>query len=90
MEDEEFDRLLRVCRLKVSSGQRKKLKSDADDILHYFDRISEVQCDDIPPAFHSVDIDGRYRKDMPLKFDDVEGILKNTKTHRFFVVGPKI
>ncbi|MCL5018026.1 MAG: Asp-tRNA(Asn)/Glu-tRNA(Gln) amidotransferase subunit GatC [Candidatus Parvarchaeota archaeon] len=90
MEDAEFDRLLKVCRLKVPAKQREKLRKDTDDILRYFDKISEVKCDDVKPAFHSIDIPGKYREDKQAKFENVEGILKNTKTYRFFVIGPKI
>ena len=32
----------------------------------------------------------RLRQDEVKQFDNIEGLLKNTKTYRFYVVGPKV
>lgn len=89
MEEEEFNRLLKICRLKVDDSSKSKLKRDIDEIIGYFNLIDNIDCDE-EPAFHAVDIPGRMRKDEVKEFKNIKGLLKNTKTYRNYVIGPKI
>ncbi len=90
MEKKEFDALLENCRLSLDESEYERIKADVDEIIKYFDQIDSIGTGDYKEAFHPVEIPGEYRNDDPKKFEDVKGILENTKTHRLFVLGPKI
>ncbi|MDE1855869.1 MAG: Asp-tRNA(Asn)/Glu-tRNA(Gln) amidotransferase subunit GatC [Candidatus Micrarchaeota archaeon] len=90
MEDAEFDRLLKICRLRLSSSERTAIKSDVKEILKYFDTIEKVDTGSLKPAYHPVAIEGRLREDRVEPFDHSDLLLKGTKTHRFYVVGPDV
>ncbi|MCL4398939.1 Asp-tRNA(Asn)/Glu-tRNA(Gln) amidotransferase subunit GatC [Candidatus Parvarchaeota archaeon] len=90
MEKSEFERLLKICRLDLDKKEKDRLKDDTEEILKYFDQISKVDTHDLRPAFHPIELQGQTRKDKVIRFDKSERLLKNTKTHRFFVLGPKV
>ncbi len=90
MEDEEFDRLLKISRIKLDEKEKQRIKTDIENILEYFDSVNKFDESKNKLAFHSVEINGEPRKDEVEKFEDREELLSNTKTYRGFVVGPKI
>ncbi len=90
MQEKEFDRLLKVCRIELSGSERSKIKKDFEEILQYFNSISEVDTKSAKDAYHAVEIPEQLRADEPVEFEAQELILKNTKTYRFYVVGPEI
>lgn len=90
MQEKEFDRLLKVCRIQLSGSERAKIKGDVEEILKYFDSISSIDTKNVKDAYHAVDVPEQLRDDEPREFDSQELILKNTKTYRFYVVGPEI
>ena len=89
MEDKEFDRLLKICRIKLNDKSKEKLKKDINEIIEYFNLIDNLNTDE-EPVFHSIDIKGRMRDDEIKEFKNVKGLLRNTKTYRDYIVGPKI
>lgn len=89
MEAKEFERLLNVCRIHLSDSEKEKMKRDIDEVLEYFDKIEKIKCD-LEPAYQPVDLPEQLREDIAKDCKDVDLILKNTKTYRFYVVGPKV
>lgn len=89
MEDAEFDRLLKICRLRLSEKEREKIKKDVDEIIGYFNAVDRQNCDDAP-AYHPVELKEKTREDKVERFEDVDGLLSNTKTYRGYVIGPKV
>ena len=63
MEDKEFDRLLKITRLRVSDEERVQLKKDFEQVVAYFDEISSVEASG-EPAYHPVEVPGRLREDI--------------------------
>jgi aspartyl/glutamyl-tRNA(Asn/Gln) amidotransferase C subunit len=90
MEDKDFDRLLKTCRLRLSEEDNKKIKSDIDNILEYFNTIESVECSKYSPSYQAIDIPSNKRSDNVEPFPNTDQILKNSKIYRFYVVGPKI
>ncbi len=90
MDSTDFDRLLKICRLRLADAEKTKIKRDIDDILAYFNTIESVDCDKYTPAYHPIDIPSKTRSDKVAPFHDVGKLLKNSKIYRFFIVGPKI
>ncbi|MCL5412812.1 MAG: Asp-tRNA(Asn)/Glu-tRNA(Gln) amidotransferase subunit GatC [Candidatus Marsarchaeota archaeon] len=89
MDDNEFDRLAKICRLRLTEDERKRIMHDTGEILSYFNTIEDVNCEKYPPAYQPVPISGRKRPDKVSNFKDATKLLKNSRIYRFFVVGPK-
>ena len=90
MEDSEFKKLLDVCRLKLDEKDEAKIKKDLDEVIKYFDTLDKISCEELQPAYHPIKIDTDLREDDPKDFADKGGLLGNTKTHRFYVIGPDL
>ena len=57
-------KLERLARLKLSAQERSKISSDLSSILDMFDRLNEVDTDNVEPLRHiNRDIINRLRED---------------------------
>lgn len=90
MQDSEFDRLLTICRLRLSDSEKAQIKKDTDDILSYFSTIESVDTSKLEPSYHPIEIPEKLREDKVEPFENPDSLLKGTKTYRFYVVGPEI
>lgn len=90
MDDKEFSRLLKVCRIRLSEAERTGIKKDVDEVLACFNSLDEVDTKGVEEAYHPTRVKEKLREDKPSDFPDMDMILKNTKTHRFYVVGPNV
>ncbi len=90
MEDKEFDRLLKISRIKLSEEEKQRIQNDIEGILRYFDSVDKFNEAKIKPAFHPIRIEGHPRGDKIEKFEDKDSLLSNTKTYRGFIIGPRI
>ena len=90
MENEDFDRLLKICRLSLEKNEKTKIKHEIDEIIDYFNTIEGVDCDNYSPSYQPVAVPPKMRHDKPEQFKDIGKLLKNSKIYRFFIVGPKI
>jgi aspartyl-tRNA(Asn)/glutamyl-tRNA(Gln) amidotransferase subunit C len=90
MDEHEFDRLVGICRLRLSGEEREAIKKDINEIIKYFDAIEKVDTKNASEAYHPIHIDEKLRDDVIVPFDNTEGLLNNTRTYRFYVVGPKV
>jgi aspartyl/glutamyl-tRNA(Asn/Gln) amidotransferase C subunit len=90
MENEDFDRLLKICRLSMEKDAKDKIKHDIDEIIAYFNSIDGVECSKYSPAYQPISVPARKRPDRHEPFPEPGKLLKNSKIYRFFIVGPKI
>lgn len=90
MDAAEFDRLLKICRIKLEESEYQSIKKDVTEILDYFKILDEIDTSNTTEAFHPIKIPEKTSDDIVQEFNNVEGILKNTKTYRFYVVGPDL
>ncbi len=90
MDENEFDRLLKTCRLSLAPEEKAQIKKDIDNIIEYFNTLSDAKCDDYAPAYQPIKVPPRRRKDAVEHFKETGKLLKNSKIYRFFIVGPKI
>ncbi len=90
MNEKEFDRLLSICRIKLTEEERKGIKADVEEVIKYFDAIAHIDCDGESEAYHPIRIPPKLREDKVEAFEDADLLLKNTRTHRFYVIGPRI
>lgn len=89
MKDEEFERLLKITRIKLTPKEREVIKRDVDEILGYFDKIERLHVEK-KPAYQPIDVPTRMRKDVVKKFKDPSVLLKETETYNAYVLGPKL
>ncbi len=90
MDDREFSRLLKICRIQMGEAERAKVKGEVDEILEYFNSLGDVDTKGMEEAFHPITVPEKLRKDEASDFNDINMLLKNTKTYRFYVVGPNV
>ena len=90
MEVNEFKKLAENCRLKLTDEESEKIKRDLEEVIVYFNKLDSIACDNLEPAYHPIDIPESTRDDEPEEFRNKKGILDNTKTHRFYVIGPEL
>ena len=90
MDANEFDRLLKVCRISLSRDEKDRIINDIEEIIKYFNTLNEFETGNTSESYHAIQIPERLRQDKVEAFQNTNGILKNTKTYRFYVVGPKI
>ncbi|MFP3279046.1 MAG: Asp-tRNA(Asn)/Glu-tRNA(Gln) amidotransferase subunit GatC [Candidatus Micrarchaeota archaeon] len=83
----DFDRLLKVCRIRLDKEEKERMEKELEEIIKYFDVLDSVKIEEVNEQRAKVE---RLRKDEVKQFDNIEGLLKNTKTYRFYVVGPKV
>jgi len=84
----DFERLLKVCRLSLRNDEKEKMEKEINEIIKYFDVLDSIEIKEAKE--HQTSNVEVLRKDEVRPFDDIDGLLKNTKTYRFSVVGPKV
>ncbi|MGC8538452.1 MAG: Asp-tRNA(Asn)/Glu-tRNA(Gln) amidotransferase subunit GatC [Candidatus Micrarchaeia archaeon] len=89
MEYIDFDRLLKICRLELEPDEKEKMQKGIVEVIAYFDTLNSFNAE-VEGTASKEEKPGVLREDVVKEFDDVDGLLKNTKTYRFYVVGPKI
>ncbi|MDE1857396.1 MAG: Asp-tRNA(Asn)/Glu-tRNA(Gln) amidotransferase subunit GatC [Candidatus Micrarchaeota archaeon] len=90
MEDKEFDRLLKTSRIRLTDKERAVIKRDIEDILEYFNAIDKADPGNVEPAYQPTEVAATMRDDVVKGCDFPDQILKNTKTHKQYVLGPDI
>jgi aspartyl/glutamyl-tRNA(Asn/Gln) amidotransferase C subunit len=89
MEEKEFERLLKIARLKLSEREAARIKKDIDEVVRYFDKITRFDASD-EPAYQPIHVPTKFRKDRVSRFDDVEMLKSGSKLHNGYIVGPKL
>lgn len=90
MQEKDFERLLKICRISLTEKEAAAIRKDISSILEYFDAIETVKCDSLEPSYHPINVKERLREDIVKPFENPDELLKGTKTHRFYVIGPDI
>lgn len=62
---EQVDHIARLARLELSREERERYRQQLSAILDYFQRLQELDTDDIPPTSRVVESEGRLRPDEP-------------------------
>jgi aspartyl/glutamyl-tRNA(Asn/Gln) amidotransferase C subunit len=89
MKDEEFERLLKISRVRLTDDERRKIRKDIEEIISYFDKIQGVECHEAP-AYQPIDVPARFRKDVVRKFENVKGLKKDAVLNEDYIRGPKL
>lgn len=89
MEEQEFERLLKIARLKLTEHERKRIKADIEEVIGYFDKISRVDAKEAP-SYQPTRVPTRFRKDVVLHFKETGLLKEGSELHNGYIVGPKL
>ena len=89
MEDHEFERLLKVARLKLTDVEKGRIKADIEEVIGYFDSLDQMESGE-EPAYHPIKVPARLRKDEVVEFTDIDALKRQAKLHDGYILGPKL
>lgn len=88
---EDTKEIAKLARLKLTQEEEQKFTLQLNNILGYFEKLNEVNTDNIEPRTHPTDLVNSFREDIVISSLDKEEALKNAphKEDGFFKA-PKI
>ena len=89
MQEQEFYRILKVARLKLTDEEKKRIRADIEEIVEYFNKIDRVKVEE-ESAYQPIHVPTKMRKDKILPFAEVKGLTRQSKLHNGYIVGPKL
>lgn len=75
---QEVERVAENARIKITDEEAEKLVEDFENILGIFEKLQEVDTEDIEPAFHPVDVEPETRDDVEEECLAQEQVFANT------------
>ncbi|AWR97809.1 Asp-tRNA(Asn) amidotransferase subunit GatC [Acidianus sulfidivorans JP7] len=88
VDDELIKKLQRLALIEINENEAKLLKDDISKILAFFDKINELNLDNVEPLFHPIPT-GKLRKDEIIKPLSRDEALSNVKRkENGYIIGP--
>ncbi|ARM76578.1 Asp-tRNA(Asn) amidotransferase subunit GatC [Acidianus manzaensis] len=88
VDDNLIKKLQRLALIEIKEDEAKLLKEDLTKILTFFDKINELNLDNVEPLFHPIP-SGKLRKDeiiTPLNRDEALSNVKRKQNG--YIIGP--
>ena len=91
VDKKEVEYVAMLARIELSEEEKELYSEQLSTILAFFDRLKEVDTENVQPTSHVVDLVNAYRSDEARPGPGVEAVLQNApeRADRFFRV-PKI
>lgn len=88
---EQVRQVANLARLDLTTEEEEQFAAQMNDILAYFEQLSELDTDDVSPTTRAIDVSNVTRPDELQPYPDREAILQEApeKDGNFFKV-PKI
>ena len=85
---EEVQHIATLARVGLSEEDIARFREHLSEILDYFQRLREVNTDDVPPTAHTLPLHNVMREDEPGRCYDKEDVLANApkRENDFFAV----
>ena len=90
MNDFEFERLLKITRLRLDDLEKREIQKDIEEVIGYFESISEINTEGEEKAYHPIKVDARLREDKVSEFKSVEMLKRQSKLQDGYIIGPKL
>lgn len=71
-----------LAQLELSETEREQARTDMRDMLHYIDRLNELDTEGVEPMSHIFPISNVFREDIVTNGDDRKNIIKNAPKSR--------
>lgn len=89
MKDEEFERLLKISRVRLSDDEKIKIRKDIEEAITWLDKVQGIDCKE-DPAYQPIDVPTRFRKDAVRKFGNMAGLKDGAELNEDYIRGPKL
>jgi aspartyl/glutamyl-tRNA(Asn/Gln) amidotransferase C subunit len=89
MKDEEFERLLKISRVRLSDDEKSRMRRDIEEAITWLDKVQAIDCRE-DPAYQPIEVPTRFRKDVVKKFENVDGLKKDAELNDDYIRGPKL
>jgi aspartyl-tRNA(Asn)/glutamyl-tRNA(Gln) amidotransferase subunit C len=88
---EQVQKVAHLARLQLSADEETQFTTQLNDILDYFEQLSELDVSEVPPTTRAIDVSNVVRVDQLKPYGDRETILEGApdRDGDFFKV-PKI
>ena len=88
IDEKEVRRIEELAELNLSGSERKEMKEDLNEILDYFEKLDELNTEEVEPLMHILNLKNVLRDDLPEEPVGKEEALKNAPERRggFFEV----
>lgn len=74
---EQVEHVAHLARVGVTEEEVERFSHQLSDVLEYFERLDEVDTEDVPPTSHTLALHNVMREDEAHPSYDVEAILAN-------------
>lgn len=75
----DVERVAENARIKLSEDEKDQFVNEFNDVLEQFDKLQEVDTEDVEPAFHPVEVEPETREDKKEESLDHEEVFANTE-----------
>jgi len=91
MDQDTVRKVANLARLELTEEEENRFTTQVGSILEYFEQLSELDTDHVPPTTRAIDVSNVMREDKLQPYADREAILENApdREGEFFKV-PKI
>ena len=87
----EVDHIAWLSRIELSQREKNVFTKQLNEILDFFQKIAEVDVEDVPPTYHVLDMVNVFRKDEVSPSLSEEDALKNApKKEKRFIKAPRV
>lgn len=88
MTDKDIIHLEKLSKLSLSDDEREQIKGEIEEIIEYFNILSEVDTKGVEPKSHSLGLTNVLREDEVKPSLTADEITANAKTENGFFVVP--
>lgn len=75
--DKKINEIANLAKLEFSENEKIKIKNDLEKIVDFFDKLSEVNTDNVEPLIYMSDFKNNLREDIVKQEISKEEALKN-------------
>ncbi|HAJ63944.1 MAG TPA: Asp-tRNA(Asn)/Glu-tRNA(Gln) amidotransferase GatCAB subunit C, partial [Cyanobacteria bacterium UBA8543] len=73
---DQVHKVANLARLEMTAEEEEQLTAQMSSILEYFEQLSELDTDNVPPTTRAIDVSNVTRPDALQPYPDREAILK--------------
>ncbi len=88
IDKKEVARIENLAELSLSEGEREEMREDLNEILNHFEKLQELDTEEVDPLMHILNLKNVLREDSPRETVSREEALKNAPARKgkFFQV----
>ena len=75
----DVERVAENARIKLSEDEKDQFVEEFNEVLNQFDKLQEVNTEDVEPAFHPVEVEPETREDEKEETLDHNQVFANTE-----------